>query len=40
VITDFVLVLAVVSVVVGLIGLGWSLNDLARLASERKNLGG
>ena len=34
------LVLAVVSVVVGLIGLGWSLNELARSASERKNLGG
>ena len=34
------LVLAVVSVVVGLIGLGWSLNEFARLAGERKNLGG
>jgi hypothetical protein len=31
--------LAVVFIVVGLVGLGWSLNDLARLASERKNLG-
>ena len=35
-----VLTLAVVSIVVGLVGLGWSLNDLARSASERKNLGG
>ena len=35
-----VLLFAVVSIVVGLVGLGWSLNDLARQAIERKNLGG
>jgi hypothetical protein len=33
-------VLGCAFIVVGLIGLGWSLNDFARLASERKNLGG